>query len=216
MSNVVIHPAYFGSILQFSVLAKAEKVIFENDDNYQKQTYRNRQYIYGANGKLLLNIPIKHTRDGEGRQKYKGVKIENQFDWQTNHWRSLEAAYRTSPFFEFYEDDLTELYHKKYEFLLDFNYACLERIEDCLQLAISSEKTNEYMRSYAEVENHTDYRNLINCKRKIQTVTPAYHQVFEEKFGFIGNLSILDLLFNEGPNSLNYLENLPLPVIVNP
>lgn len=216
MTNVVLHPAYFGSILQFSVLAKADKVVFEDDDNYQKQSYRNRQYIYGANGKLLLNIPIKHTPAGGGRQKYKDVKMENQFDWQTNHWRSLEAAYRTSPFFEFYEDELVSLYEKKPKFLLDFNYECLQRVEDCLQLVISSGKTNEYMRSYAEDEDLTDYRNLINCKRKVHTDIPVYHQVFEDKYGFLPNLSILDLLFNEGPNSLNYLENLPLPVSVNP
>ncbi|GGZ61995.1 WbqC family protein [Mesonia mobilis] len=206
MSAIVLHPAYFGSILQFAHLAQAEKVIFENEDNYQKQTYRNRQYIYGANGSLLLNIPIKHTGKKNIRQKYKEVKIEQDFNWQTIHWRSLEAAYRTSPFFEFYEDELIHLFKKEYKFLLDFNYDCYQAVCDCLQLEQPLQKTQEYIHEI-EQPNIEDKRFLINAKLKPTVKFEHYTQVFEDKYGFIPNLSILDLLFNEGPNSLNYLEN---------
>lgn len=205
MNSILIHPAYFGSILQFCHIVQAEELIFENEDNYQKQTYRNRQYIYGANGKLLLNIPIKHTGKKNGRQKYKEVKIENDFKWQINHWRSLETAYRTSPFFEFYEDELIHLYEKEYKFLLDFNYDCFEAVCGCLQLEKKYRKTEEYHLEIPQ-EKLQDKRHLIDAKSKREITLETYTQVFEEKFGFISNLSILDLLFNEGPNSVNYLQ----------
>ncbi|WP_209310152.1 WbqC family protein, partial [Salinimicrobium oceani] len=121
-----LHPAYFGPVSQYVALVKAKEVVFENEDNYQKQTYRNRMYIYGANGKLSLNVPIKHTGNKSNHQKYRDVRIENDFPWQKQHWRSLETVYRTSPFFEFYEDDFRPVYDQKFEFLIDFNYKCLE------------------------------------------------------------------------------------------
>ena len=205
MNTLILHPAYFGSIEQFVYFAKAEKICFENEDNYQKQSYRSRQYIYGANGKLLLNIPIKHFKDK--RQKYKEIKIENDFNWQTIHWRSLEAAYRTSPFFEFYEDELQPLYDKTYIHLLDFNYACLEVLLSCLQIEKPIEKTEVFLKDYSNEENVVDARNLINAKNRETLSLETYTQVFDSKKGFIPDLSILDLLFNEGPNSLMYLEN---------
>ncbi|WP_081210194.1 WbqC family protein [Salegentibacter sediminis] len=211
MKEVLLHPAYFGPISQFVALAKAEKVVFENEDNYQKQTFRNRMYIYDSNGKLLLNIPIKHRSALTGEPKisgkhqlYKEVQIENEFEWQKQHWRALKSSYQTSPFFEFYEDELHPLYHKHFKFLIDFNYACLEFITESIQLESDFSKTSEYIR---RPENITDLRSLINAKQKTGFQHDRYNQVFENKHGFLPNLSILDLLFNEGPNSLEYLEN---------
>ena len=181
MEVVLLHPCYFGPISQYVAMANAETVLFENEDNYQKQTYRNRMYIYGANGKLSLNIPIKHTGDKTQHQKYKDVRIENEFNWQKQHWKSLQIAYRTSPFFEYYEDDLQPLYEKKFKFLLDLNYNCMDLLADCLQLDLKAEKTEEY-------------------------ILEPYSQVFDAKFGFLKDLCILDLLFNEGPGSQSYLK----------
>lgn len=203
MKTSLLHPMYFGSILQYVAVAKSDVVVFENEDNYQKQTYRNRTYIYGANGKLLLTIPIKHNQKQE-RQLYKDVLIENDFQWQALHWKSFETAYRTSPFFEYYEDEFVHLFEKPKEFLLDFNYECMQVVLDCLQLDTSFSKTTTYAKGPKEV---TDLRDLVNARReKLYNLQP-YIQVFEDKYGFIPNLSILDLIFNEGTNALTYLEN---------
>lgn len=209
MEKVWLHQAYFGSIAQFAALTQADTVLFEEADNYQKQTYRARQYIYGANGKLLLNIPIKHSKEKQGHQAYKSVKIENEFAWQTNHWRSLESAYRSSPFFEFYEDVFRPLYHEEQIYLLEFNQACFQKICEALELQKTIEKTTTYTEG-PKAENLTDFRNLINAKREPSFAFDSYPQVFQEKQGFIPNLSILDLLFNLGPEALSYLESVLL------
>jgi hypothetical protein len=201
MHKLLLHPAYFGPISQYVAMLKAKEVVFENDDNYQKQTYRNRMYIYGANGKLLLNIPIKHTGNKSNHQKYRDVRIENDFPWQSQHWKSLETVYRTSPFFEFYEDEFKPLYLQKFDFLMDFNYRCLELAADCLQTEISYTKTSEFFHEPIDVING---RKLIEAK-KTHLKLQSYHQVFQEKFGFINDLSIVDLIFNQGPGAASYL-----------
>ncbi|MDX1602059.1 MAG: WbqC family protein [Salinimicrobium sediminis] len=204
MHKLLLHPAYFGPVSQYAAMIKAEKVVFENEDNYQKQTYRNRMYIYGANGKLSLNVPIRHTGNKSNHQKYRDVRIENDFPWQKQHWRSLETVYRTSPFFEFYEDDFKPLYDENFEFLIDFNYKCFELAQESLQVEINFEKTTEY---FLNPEGMVNGRSLINAKNSKPVIIEPYTQVFQEKFGFLNDLSIVDLLFNEGPNAINYLKN---------
>lgn len=202
MASILLHPGYFAPVSHYALMSQATEVVFEDDDNYQKQTYRNRTYIYGANGKLLLNIPIKHSKDGK-HQKYRDVKVENNFEWQKLHWKSLQSAYRSSPFFEYYEDDFAPLFEQKQKFLLDFNYKCFEVVSDNLQWDITYTKTEEYFMSPEQV----DLRHSIAAKKpSLFSVTP-YYQVFEEKKGFLPDLSILDLLFNEGTNALSYLES---------
>ena len=200
--NIILHPTYFPNIAHFVAIANADKVIFEVEDNFLKQTFRNRTYIYAANGKLALNIPVIHTQ--KNRQKYKDVKIFNEEKWQDHHWKSLLSAYRTSPFFEYYEDELRPLFEEKINFILDFNFKCFETVCDCLQLDLNTLKTEVYQKN---IENTQDYRYLVNAKKDCLKPFERYNQVFQEKHGFINNLSILDLLFNEGPNTLNYLES---------
>ncbi len=208
MRSVLLHPSYFGPISQWVAIAGADKLVFENEDNYQKQTYRNRMYIYDANGKLTLNIPIRHSSalglKTRGHQKYKDVQIENEFDWQTQHWRAFKASYQTSPFFEFYEDDLFPLYHQKFKFLMDFNYKCMEFVADSLQLEWEFEKTDEFILEPKDIIN---YRELVNAKTNKGLINSNYTQVFDSKAGFLPNLCILDLIFNEGNASLDYLES---------
>lgn len=199
---VLIHPTYFPNIAHFVAMVKAEEVVFETDDNFLKQTYRNRTYIYGANGKLAINIPVIHTQ--KNRQKYRDVKIFNEENWQVQHWKSLLSAYRSSPFFEYYIDELQPLFEKKVDFILDFNLACLEVICDCLSLELNTSKTETYQKEFTD---KTDFRFLVNAKKEQAHNFDSYTQVFHDKHGFIENLSILDLLFNEGPNALNYLES---------
>ena len=200
--KIVIHPTYFPNLVHFIAIVNADEVVLEMDDNFLKQTYRNRTYIYGANGKLGLNIPVIHTQ--KNRQKYRDVKIYNEDHWQSLHWKSLLSAYRTSPFFEYYEDDLQHLFIEKAEFLLDFNLKCFEVICECLQLELNTSKTGTYQKL---VEDKTDFRHLVNAKKEAPFKLETYTQVFNSKHGYIPNLSILDLLFNEGPNALNYLES---------
>ena len=203
MDKILLHPTYFGPVSQYAAMINVGEVVFENEDNYQKQTYRNRMYIYGANGKLLLNIPIRHTGNKSGHQKYKDIRIENDFPWQKQHWKSLENVYRTSPFFEFYEDEFYPLYHQNFEFLMDFNYRTFELALECLQTDISFQKTSEFILKPQDVING---RSLVEAKKRDPEQLEPYPQVFQEKFGFLNDLSIVDLIFNEGPNAVNYLE----------
>src|SRR6478609_4271963 len=115
--NILIQPTYFPSISHFAAMVQAETITFEMEDNFQKQTNRNRMYIYSPNGVQLLNIPVKHS--GRAHQKTKDVKLETAFDWQKQHFKSLEAAYRSSPFFEYFEDSFAPIFEKKHTFLMD-------------------------------------------------------------------------------------------------
>lgn len=201
MYQALIHPTYFPSIAQFHLILNCPCVL-EVSDNYQKQTLRNRAYIYGANGKQALNLPIKHVGGETGRQLFKDVKVENHFPWQRLHWKSLETAYRTSPFFEYYEDDLLPIFEKKYTFLLDVNIETIETVLACLQTDVNFERTKVYESDPQEVK---DCRFLTSAKKEIPVEMEEYHQIFSDKHGFLPNLSILDLLFHEGPNTTDYL-----------
>lgn len=200
--NTLLHPTYFPSISHFVAIAQSENVTFEVEDNFQKQTNRNRTYIYSPNGIQLLNIPIKHSK--ENRQKTKDIKIEPEFDWQKQHFKSLETAYRSSPFFEFFEDDLRPIFDRKYIFLLDLNFEVLEIVLKCMRMKVDFARTTEY---FHEIEDDSvnDLRNLVEGKKDNSTFQ-NYTQVFDDKYGFINNLSVLDLLFNEGKYAMDYLK----------
>lgn len=198
--NSLLLPTYFPSISHFAVMAQSENITFEMEDNFQKQTNRNRTYIYSPNGIQLLNIPVKHSN--KSHQKTKDVLIENEFDWQKQHFKSLEAAYRSSPFFEFFEDDIRPVFEKQHQFLMDLNLEVLEITTKCLRMKLKYEKTTEY---FHKVNNVADFRILANGK-KDQNVFEKYTQVFNDKHGFINNLSVLDLLFNEGKFAMDYLK----------
>jgi len=202
--DILIHPTYFPSISQFAAMAQAGSITFEIEDNFQKQTNRNRMYIYSPNGLQLLNIPIKHSKNAH--QKTKDVKLETAFGWQKQHFKSLEAAYRTSPFFEYFEDSLMPVFEKQHTFLMDLNLETIAIVSKCLGLPFEFGKTAEY---FHDVPQFSDFRNLANGKKDANKFEP-YVQVFGEKFGFINNLSILDLLFNEGRFALDYLKKQPL------
>jgi hypothetical protein len=206
--NILLHPTYFPSVSNFAAIAQADTVTFEIEDNFQKQTNRNRTYIYSPNGIQLLNIPIKHSK--ESHQKTKDVRIENDFDWQKQHFKSLEAAYRSSPFFEFFEDDIRPIFEKKQEFLLDLNFEALTIVFKCLRMKIEYHTTTEYFHD-ADTLTISDFRPLVNGKKDL-SVFDKYTQVFDDKHGFINNLSVLDLLFNEGKYAMDYLREQKLIV----
>ncbi|MFC4480228.1 WbqC family protein [Flavobacterium chungangensis] len=198
--NSLILPTYFPSISHFAVIAQSDSITFEMEDNFQKQTNRNRTYIYSPNGIQLLNVPVKHSK--ATHQKTKDVLIENEFDWQKQHFKSLEAAYRSSPFFEYFEDDIAPIFEKKHHFLMDLNFEVLDIVTKCLRMKLEFGKTTEY---FHEVNDFTDFRYLANGKKDANSFE-KYTQVFDDKHGFINNLSVLDLLFNEGKFAMDYLK----------
>lgn len=197
--DCLIHPTYFPNIAHFVAMVKSNSVVLEVCDNYQKQSFRNRTEIYAANGKLALTVPVSYSQNN--RQLYKDVKIANEDNWQLLHLKSLQSAYSMSPFFEYYIDDLMPLFEKKYNYILDLNLKCFEVLTDSLQLEISVSKSTIFEK---DTLSKTDFRPL--AKRNYQAPNlERYTQVFTDKLGFISNLSILDLLFNEGPNTELYL-----------
>ncbi len=200
--KIIIYPTYFSPIIQYVALAKAETIIFEVEDNYQKQTYRNRCYMYGSNGKQLLNIPVSHPKT-EGRKKTKDILVEKDSNWQKQHYKSLKIAYSSSPFFEFYEDDLLPIFTKNYTYLFDVVIDTFHFVNNALELEKTFNLSNEYI-----IDIPNDYRPLANSKSGTSLHYSTYTQMFDDKYGFIKNLSILDLIFMEGPNSISFLEKL--------
>lgn len=199
--SILIHPSYFPSVSHYVAMVQAENILFEVDDNFQKQTNRNRMYIYSANGVQLLNIPIKHSN--EPHQKYRDVQLETAFDWQKQHFKSLEAAYRTSPYFEYFEDDIRPIFEQKHKYMLDLNLKIHEVMNECLGIDLRYTQTEEYFKQPAE--GIIDLRYLVNGKKDVNQFDP-YTQVFDDRHGFLNNLSILDLLFNEGRHAISYLK----------
>ncbi|WP_203296608.1 WbqC family protein [Luteirhabdus pelagi] len=204
MDTILLHPAYFPSVAQMVAVVHCKQLVFEAEDNYQKQTYRTRAYIAHSNGKLLLNVPIQHTGD---RQRTKEVLVEDSFPWQSQHWKSLQAAYRTSPFFEFYEDDLKVLFERKVETLWEHNLTIFETLCDLIGIEKDYSTTDEYFKDPTQ----QDLRYLSDAKTERNFELEPYIQVFQERHGFLENLSVLDLLFNQGPNTLHYLESQDIP-----
>ena len=197
---------YLGPVQYFTKFLLHPVRIIERYDHYIKQTYRNRCNIMGANGILPLSIPVLK---GQAHKTYvRDIRIDYNKKWQKLHWRSMESAYRHSPFFEFYMDEFYPFYEQRFEFLIDFNAALLELVLQSLEI----ENTLNYSREFidAGIVDYADYRETIHPKRDLSSdplfVPLTYQQVFLERLGFKANLSIIDLLFNEGPNARLVLE----------
>lgn len=206
--NLLLHPVYFPNIATCAAIVR-HGVTWEVMDNYQKQTYRNRCYICTDQGRHLLTIPIKHVGGDQGRQQYRFVCLDNSYPWQRQHWRTLQTAYRTSPFFEYFEDDFAPLFLKPFRHLLEFNLKTIEIICRSLQVAMPESRTTVFENSPTGLR---DARYLVNAKEPVPQTFPEYVQVFGDRHGFIGNTSVLDLLFNEGPQALNYLHTIDLKI----
>lgn len=175
-------------------------ILIEKEEHFPKQTYRNRTNIASPDGVLALTVPV--VKGSKNHTKVKDVKISYDFDWQRLHWQSLQTCYRRSAYFEYYEDDLAPFYEKKYEYLFDYNEQLLRFILRAIKLPVELTFTDAYEASYASLE---DLRNIIHPKREPNFDQKIYYQVFEERHGFLKNLSIADLLFNQGPHTVNYL-----------
>ncbi len=186
---------YFSNLTRFK-----EDLLIERFEHFPKQTYRNRASIYSPNGKLDLIIPV--VKGSKVHTKIKDVRISYEANWQRLHWMSLQTCYRSSAFFEFYEHDFVKFYEKKTEFLFDFNLEILELLLKMLRIRADLRFTDQYE---AAPESRTDFRDLMHPKRPSGYTAKSYYQVFQDRHGFLPNLSIADLLFNHGPQSISYL-----------
>lgn len=201
MKNPLLSTAYLPPVEYFAFLL-AEGAAIEREERYQKQSYRNRATVMNGNGVMNLIIPTVH----DGRMGIvKSVRIDYATPWQRAHWRTIESAYNNTPYYLYYKDMLRPFYEQKFEFLFDFNLQLTKTLLKLLQLDREIATTTAFTPYESD-----DLRLLIHPKnaRKeeypFQLQTP-YYQVFEDKFGFIPNLSVIDLLFNEGPQAASYL-----------
>lgn len=194
---------YLPPVSWFSVfLHQDSEVVLEQYENFPKQTYRNRANIYGANGKLSLIIPIHHN----AKRAMKDIEISYSENWQHLHWKSIKNAYQSSPYFEFYEDHLKQIFDSEEKSLIKFNLRALEIILKLLKTEKAYCLNDEYARSPAEI----NYREKFSAKQPSEFEIEEYYQTFSDKLGFLADLSILDLLCNKGPESLTYIQNIKL------
>lgn len=201
----VLGPALFPPIQYFARIALYNRVFIEGHCHYTRQTYRNRYLIAGPNGVMPLTVPV---------EKISGVKIRTReihvsYDtpWRELHWKSIVSAYNASPYFQYYDLYLEPLFKKKWKYLLDLNLAVINTLMECLEIDTSVHLTTGFLPSDCYL---ADYREIIHPKKAVTTdshfqIIP-YRQVFEQRLGFSPNLSILDLLFNKGPESLIVLQ----------
>ncbi|MEG1562634.1 MAG: WbqC family protein [Bacteroides sp.] len=201
--TVYLSSAYLAPVEYYTKLKAYDQVFIEQYDHYQKQTYRNRCTIAGPDGELALSIPT--VKPDYAKCPLKDIRISDHGHWRHLHWNAIESAYNSTPFFEYYKDDFRPFYEKRYEFLIDFNEELCHLVCRLIDMEPHLKRTSEYKTDFAPQE--VDLREAIHPKKDFRLTDPDFHprpyyQVFEARHGFLPNLSIIDLLFNMGPESL--------------
>ena len=192
----VLEPTYFPPISHWKHIS-SKNLQWSINSKYNKQTLTNRTYIDSSNGELMLTVPIKHSGKNVPR-KFSEIKIDNSSNWKKTHYKSIKICYQSSPFFEFYEDDISFFYESDYEYLHQLNFASINLVCKWINLEMPKENFNV---------QEKEFINLIylsNTKRTRELLEKKYTQTFQVSNGFINDLSILDLIFNCGPDSKNY------------
>tara|TARA_B110000037_G_C17119300_1_gene505096 strand:- start:1344 stop:1958 length:615 start_codon:yes stop_codon:yes gene_type:complete len=201
--KLLIELQYCGSIAYFQKLLEYKEVIFEKEEYFEKASFRNRCIVSGPNGLQNLSVQIKNGR--AKKQLYKNVKIAYEHRWHHIHWQTLTSNYRSSPYFEFYEDYFEPFFNTEFENLFDFNLELFKTINKLLNLNIVFSVTEEFYKK--PIKEIDDLRSFFIPKNKeVEFINKEYIQVFSSKIGFFPNLSILDLLFCEGPNAISFLK----------
>jgi len=222
MTTALLQTAYFGPVQWYQKLYRYEHILIEKHDSYQKQSYRNRCVIATANGPQALTVPVEHPSPLTSHPSplVKDLRISDHNQWRRIHWNALQSAYSESPFFEYYTDDIRPFFEKKYTFLVDFNEEIRQKMCELLDIRPMVEYTQEFLPPHHPTPNTQhptptthhptlhDFREVIHAKhpQPDEEFEPKrYWQVFQQKHGFLPNLSILDLLFCMGPESVFYL-----------
>ena len=201
--NYLLPTAYLAPLSYYALIIKSPNSIIEQYEHFKKQTIRNRCSIYSSNGSLVLSVP--KVRKSSSKTLIKDIQICYTEPWQKIHWNAIQSSYNSSPFFEYYMDEIFVIYNTKEKYLIDFNIKTHQLILKFLQIDSKINLSNNY-NSQTELEDFRD--------KKFQSINnPVYDQVFSIKKGFTPNLSIIDLVFNLGPESNNYLEKIELSKI---
>ena len=200
----LLSTTYFGPVQWYQKLHRSEECLIEQHESFIKQTYRNRMVIATANGPQALTIPTNHSTS----LLIRDIRISDHANWRHVHWNALLSAYGESPFFEYYQDDLRPFYEKRYEYLFDFNQEIMEKMIELLDIRPKLKLTKQYLPKDTVPAGICDYRDAIRPKNPLPDADfqpQRYYQVYEQRHGFQSNLSILDLLFNEGNEAIFYL-----------
>lgn len=201
MSTVISSFIPFPNIYWWSLIAQVDEVIFDEMEHFEKMTYRNKYYIAGANGVIQLSIPLLGGRNQRGAMK--DIKIANAEQWTSQQWRGITSSYRRTPYFEHYEPELKQLFETEYDKLIDFSKASINWLKSQLGLKYKESVATQYIASYEHVV--VDMRKGLKHKAIEYKGDSLYYQPFDEREGFQPNLSMLDLLFCEGPNTMNII-----------
>ena len=206
--KALLATTYFGPVQWYQKLNRADCAYIECYDSYRKQTFRNRCVIATTNGLQALTIPVERPESGLHSTLIKDLRISDHGNWRHLHWHALMSAYSESPFFEYYADDIRPFFEKKWDFLYDFNMEACQTVGLLLDIHPNILSTSHYIKKEDLPEDIFDFREAIDPKHPAvdaDFVPRRYNQVFERKIGFQPNLSILDLLFNMGPEGIFYL-----------
>lgn len=200
--TALLSSAYLAPVSYYSKLLTYDAIVIEQYDHYMKQTYRNRCHIAGPGGVIPLSIPVVKSED---KCPMKDIRISDHGNWRHLHWNAIESAYNSTPFFEYYKDDFRPFYEKKYTFLVDYNEELFRLICELIDISTNVTRSASYQTEFTA--NEFDFRETIHPKKDFREADPEfiakpYYQVFEERHGFLPNLSIIDLLFNMGPEGL--------------
>lgn len=192
---------YWGPLAYYAQIIKSEEIYWEAKESFTKQSYRNRTYVDGPNGVLMLNIGVNH----QSSRLMDQIELDRQEKWAQKHWQALQTSYGASPFFDAIAADLEEFYQKPYHLLWQLNLASFKLVSKWLRLNIELKFTKQWQ---LEIIDGNDYRQAFSPKAESPLIFPSYPQVFDHKGGFKANLSILDLICNEGPAAYDYLKQL--------
>ena len=205
--TLLLSTAYLPPISYISLFLQNRKLVIERFETYPKQTFRNHCRIYGPNGQLTLSVPVIKVNGNHTLTK--DIRIAST-NWQRLHWRSIETAYNNSPFFLYYKDEFAKVFDEKHEFLLDLNSRLLEIILTVLRIDPDILYSEQYEQNPAEMKDMRE--SGIKRNKQQDHLLPEYTQVFSPKHGFLSDLSIIDLIFNLGPESYDYLDSEKNPI----